>query len=94
MEVKISLNEVISRARVHLMECLQGTEYALYNERDIDPDWRETLQKEADILTRQVYHLDQFFRLEIMMENEVNNKRHNIQNDPAQGPLELAGLES
>jgi len=50
MEVKIDLTEVISRARINLLECLQGTDYALWNQRDIDPAWRVTLEKESEIL--------------------------------------------
>lgn len=93
MEVKIDLTEVISRARINLLECLQGTDYALWNQRDIDPAWRVTLEKESEILNAQVYHLDQFLNLERMMETEVNDKRAQIENDPARAPRELAGVD-
>ena len=93
MEVKIDLTEVISRARINLLECLQGTEYALWNERDMDPAWRVTLEKESEILNAQVYHLDQFLNLERMMETEVKNKRAQIENDPTKPPRELARVE-
>jgi len=93
MEVKIDLTEVISRARIHLVECLQGTDYALFNQRDIDPTWRVTLEKESEILNEQVFCLDQFLNLERMMESEVNDRRAQIENDPTRPPRELAGLE-
>lgn len=93
MEVTIDLTEVISRARIHLVECLQGTDFALWNEKDISPAWRATLEKESEILSGQVFCLDQFLRLESEMENEVNGKRDQIQNDPNRVPLESAGLE-